>query len=257
MNVTFNMPHWRWLGSVMVLLLAAGHSLAGVYMKFEDVPGEVADGRFAGWSEVVGVAQRVVRPVDVSVPPVPTSATFGCVISKRIDKMTPLLVKRCGEGLVLPRVVLAYAEGGAVVYRVVLEGVLVSSVNQSLGGREGDQPLEEVSFNFTKASWSAIEVGGGDEVAGGVTTRFDLAAGTGTQKSRLAFRAEVETETVPGQLRLRCPVEQGQKYRLAMTGDFKGDWVTILEFTAEEDGIVEKIVRDVPPVVFLRFEEVE
>ena len=244
--------------ALMVMWLLIGPASAGsIYIKIDSVPGDEREGRFTGWSEVVSLAHGVAVTQDPTVPPAPTPPTFTCRVGKRIDQATPFLVERCGTGLVLGRVTLAYAEGGAALYRIVLEEVTVESVGQRVDDAPEALPVEEISLRFRKASWSAIDVTEVDEIVGGLTTHFDLALGTGELKPRLAFRASVDTEAEPGTLRIRCPVEQGRRYRLAMTTELRGAWATVIEFTAERDGIFEHVLRSLPGVAFMRVEELD
>lgn len=251
----------RWLGGVRAACLAATVWLgttvsgwAGMYIKYEGIDGELPDGRFAKWSEVVGVGSKTERAPATTDPPPPP--TFEFVVRKRIDKASPLLLKRCAEGTAIGRVALVYEAEGSVQYRVVLEDVLISSLRQ---GVPDDQPGglgEEVTMKFSRATWTCVAVGGG-EVVGGQKASFDLLLGTGEKSERPPFRAVVATTDDPKLLRVRCPVEKGHRYRVSMTQDFKGGWAPLLEFTAETDGEVEQVVRELPPVAFIRVEELD
>jgi len=244
--------HWRSGAAAAVMLFwLAGTATAAVYIKFDGVPGEASATRFADWTEVVGVSQRVVREGDTTAVPV-----LGLEIQKRIDKASPLLMKKCGEGAIIPRVIVVYEESGAAKFRLVLEDVRIGSIAQQGGGDAG-QVMESVGLEFRRATWSSIDVGTGGDVKGGTSTTFDAATATGSEKSRPAFRAEVDAGVDPGVIRLRCPVEKGHRYRVAITDGLKGPWQTVLEFTAADDGVAEQTVRNLPATAFLRVEEIE
>lgn len=252
----FRRRGWRsvWMAaSVWVGMAVSGW--AAMYMKIEGIDGEVADGRFAKWSEVIGVGSKAERPAATTDPPPPP--TFEFVVRKVMDKSSPLLMKRCAEGVAMGRVALIYEEGGKVVYRVVLEDVLISSFRQEVPQSGGGGLVETVSMKFSRATWSSILIGDGQEVIGGQSATFDAALGTGGQSERPPFRAVVAPSDDPKLLRLRCPVEKGHRYRVSMTQDLKGGWATLVEFTAETDGVVEQAVRNLPPVAFVRVEELD
>lgn len=241
------------VASMWVALALSGW--AGVYMKIEGVDGEVADGPFAKWSQVVGVGSKTERPVATTDPPPPP--TFEFVVRKRVDKSSPVLLTRCAEGVAVGRVALIYEEGGKVMYRVVLEDVLISSFRQGVPESGEAGLVEEVSMKFVRATWSSILIGDGEEVIGGQSASFDAVLGTGGQSERPPFRAVVAPSDDPKLLRLRCPVEKGHRYRVSMTQDLKGGWATLMEFTAETDGVVEQALRQLPPVAFVRVEELD
>lgn len=243
-----------WAAALAMSVLLAGPVHAAAYLKFDQVTGESSAARFDGWSEVLGVSHKVSLTGGATQPGKPV---FECVIRKRIDKATPELLRRCANGTVIERATFVYEEAGAVLYRVVFEEVRISSVRQTFSGPGDPVPVEEVSLSFKRAAWSSQEVGEGGEVVGGETTRFDDDTGKGEVKTRRPFRAEVAADREPGVLRLSCPVEKGHRYRLAMSTDLKGQWQTVLEFTATGDGVVERTVTNLPSVAFLRFEEVE
>lgn len=260
-------PWPRWLPLILMFLLAGAIQFAGtargaVYMKIEGVAADTSDARFSGWSRVLGLGQKVERVANPDDPTQPPISVTSCLVRKRIDQVTPGLLKRCGEGTPITRVVFLFEENGVVLYRVVLENVLVSSLRlgaaEPEGGEEGSVPMEQLSLNFTKISWSSVLIGDRGEVLGGSSTSFDSTTGAGADKDRLPFRAEVSTVGgEAGVVRLRCPVEKGRRYRVAMAPDLAGQWQPALEFTAEEDGVSEQTIRNLPPVAFLRIEEIE
>jgi len=69
------------------------------------------------------------------------------VITKEIDKASPLLGRLAASGAPIPEVDVELPQGGAGMRRYVLQNVMVSSI-QSVGG--GDRPMESISFTYQK-----------------------------------------------------------------------------------------------------------
>jgi type VI secretion system Hcp family effector len=71
------------------------------------------------------------------------------VITKELDKSSPMLAKLMSSGTPIPEVDVELAQGrsGAGMKRYVLKEVMVSSIQRAGGG---DRPMESVSFNYQK-----------------------------------------------------------------------------------------------------------
>ncbi|MES2469737.1 MAG: type VI secretion system tube protein Hcp [Verrucomicrobiota bacterium] len=235
----------------LALLAMAGEACAAIdaFIKFEGIPGEIADGRFAGWSPVISLgAQATVPPI---IPPAtdPGNTVFGFSVRKSCDKTTPQIAERVATGLIVPRVTLALMDGLSPVLRITLLDVQVSACSIAGGA---SQPVEEVSFTYQKIEWSNT-----DREGGGQTATFDVAANLGSSKPRLPFRASFERSPADSSLHVTCPVESGHRYRVRSNTSLDGAWQTVSEFTATEDGTMDQVIRISGNTLFLRVEEME
>ena len=82
------------------------------------------------------------------------------VITKEIDKASPLLAKIQKTGELLPAVHLIFAgdlngDGKQDLYKVTLTDVMISGISISSGG---DRPTESISMNFSKIEYNYKEI---------------------------------------------------------------------------------------------------
>ena len=249
---------WRVLAvAALVGLAGLGSARAAAYIKFDGIDGESQHKGHEKWTELTSFSGNVARAEDPATgTPV---ATLSVVVRKRIDKSSPLLMKRCGDGSVIPHANVIFTEGtGGVSYRVTFKEVLVSSFQMSAPGEDG-LPVEQLTLNFTKIEWTHRELDARGGPLGGIAGLFDASTQTGAEKIRPAFRAEIGTGPNGRGLRVSCPVEEGRRYRILASSGLSGDWEPVLEFTAEADGTFAQDLNPglLLPASFLKFEEVE
>jgi len=153
--------------SVPLVSLVAVQSVdAAIYMKFGDIKGESTDSNHIEWADIESFSWGIACE--------PTSPTGGggttvkpLVITKRIDKSSPLLMLSCGTGQPIPEVTLELEDpsrnGGDSYYKITFEDVIVSSFQS--GPTDGDSlPTESVSFNYTKITWTYYPADGSPPV---------------------------------------------------------------------------------------------
>jgi len=70
------------------------------------------------------------------------------VITKELDKSTPLLQRLAASGAPIPEVDVELSQGGAGMRRYVLKNVMISSIQRASSG--GDRPMESISFTYQK-----------------------------------------------------------------------------------------------------------
>ena len=242
----------RWVPvCAMALLAMAVEVRAEVYLKMDGIPGEVADGRFAGWTQLRSATASLVIPEIVPPATTPGPTVFGMEISKAPDRSSPELTVRCASAQVIPRITLAFIDGQTAYLRLTLRDVRITEVSLQGGG---SQETESVSFTYQKIEWSTTDRDGDGS---GLTAAFDIPLQTGITKPRLPFRATLGPGAAGGDLHLTCPVEAGHTYRVRSNTTLTGQWQTVSEFTPTADGTVDQVIRLSGSALFLRVEEVE
>lgn len=246
---------WRasgWILCCGVLLGLVDPGVAGMdyYLKIKDVPGEITEGAFTGWTRLSGLSAEVDHPPATRTTP--TKADVRIHFRKEPGRLSPGLMLRCADGSMAPRMILVCMDGGKPTLRLTLSDVKIVSFQA-----EADKgpPTEDFGCTFRAIEWSYAER---DGASGGNTAAFDIASQLGSIKPRVPFRAILEgVQREPGNLKLTCPVEAGHRYRVSGSLRLSEAWNTLHEFTAEIDGVMEVVVPRTGPLLFLRVEEVE
>jgi type VI secretion system secreted protein Hcp len=104
------------------------------------------------------------------------------VISKKVDKISPFLVRDAAAGITIPSVEIKFANTGKdlSVYHVVrLENVLISGYlldhSDSASTSENDsKPIETITLNFTKLEVTNTPYGKDHKACSPVTAGYDL-----------------------------------------------------------------------------------
>ncbi|HEX8393367.1 MAG TPA: type VI secretion system tube protein Hcp [Longimicrobium sp.] len=147
-----------------------------ILMKIENVPGTSLMTGFTGQIEAMSYSHGVAMQVtgDVS----NTERTSGkprhqdFMITKYLDKASPLLNQKCCEGTDLGTVLITVGrnDNGSVIPLIVytLSNAVLSSVN--VGGGGGDKPVESLALNYSGIKWDFTaqkEAGGKDGTVAG------------------------------------------------------------------------------------------
>lgn len=151
--------------------------MTDAYLKIEGIPGESTAANFKDWIEVVSYSHGVSQPAAAAVSTAGGASVGRCehgdfMITKELDKASPILAQKCSEGAHLKEITLTLCrstEGGQVQYmEYKLSNVIISSV--AVGGSNQGLPAETVGLNYGKIEWKYTiqkrEGGGG----GGNTT---------------------------------------------------------------------------------------
>jgi type VI secretion system secreted protein Hcp len=135
-------------------------AFAPIYMKYDGIDGDVAARGREGWIEVQsyswGAAQPGAAALTVSQPP-RAQGPGMIVLRKRIDKATPLLARSLTNRQRAPRVTVEVPApaGQQGYYTYTLEDVVISSVTPA-GAAGGAMPMESISFNYSKITWTHV-----------------------------------------------------------------------------------------------------
>ncbi len=215
----------------------------GLFMKLQGVE---------AWSALTGASSEMKAPTATE----PVAAS-GFRVTKHPDKTSPLLLKACGAGAVLPRVTLAWQDAAGTVFRITLENALVTSFTTSLPA-DGPAPVEECVFRYSTVEWSWFGPDGAENNLGGLGARLDVPTGQAAEKTYQPFRAVFDPAAgQPPMLRVTCPVDRGRTYRISASATLDGQWQKLEEFTATEDGRMERLLNQNAGRLFLRVEALD
>ena len=154
------------------------------FLQIEGIPGESTDAAHQGWIEILSFNHAVVQPAGAAQSRIGgrTGARVDVedfVITKVVDKATPLLHLFCCQGKHIPtvKVELCEATGDKHAYmRYTMTDVIVSSVRPSGVANEEvyARPIEEVSFNFGTIQWEYVPVDHTGKVGAAVVAGWSL-----------------------------------------------------------------------------------
>lgn len=142
-------------------ILASGVATAApIYMKYEGIPGDANAAGHEKWIEVQSV-QWSVQPPAAPAAPAPAGVAAGgpgrIVLSRKVDKASPLLSRAATSGKVVPTAQLDMPKttvGGSSPYmRYELKNVMVTSYSASGPAAGGSVPMESLSLNYAKIEY--------------------------------------------------------------------------------------------------------
>lgn len=130
------------------------------FLKIDEVEGESTDARHPNEIEVLSFSYNILVPPSTgggggAGASKPTLSDL--VISKRLDKATPLLHQRSAQGTHFRTAVLTLRTAGVsgfVFYQVKLTDVRITSISTiGVAGPDNDRPVETVALGFNKIEW--------------------------------------------------------------------------------------------------------
>jgi type VI secretion system secreted protein Hcp len=134
-----------------------------MFVKIGDIKGESQDARHADWIDVLsfhhGMAQAFAPAAGGAGAGKTNFEDF--VITKRLDKASPLLMKACAMGQHIPEVDLELVtqQTRAVYMKYTLKDCLVSSVHVTgVAATPDARPVEEVHLGFAQIQWTYTPV---------------------------------------------------------------------------------------------------
>lgn len=146
--------------------------LAGMFIRFEGVDGEVQSGSYRGWCNALSFSQGQ----SLSDSRIGTTRQRGnvvfedIVVVKELDKASPKLAEAVCKGKVFPKVEIhltrSYTNTGLVTYYTYeLNNVLIVGYRIGGSGYSEHIPTEEISLSFEeiKVTYTEIDEGGGSK----------------------------------------------------------------------------------------------
>jgi type VI secretion system secreted protein Hcp len=233
------------IGTTLLPLSSPG----AAYMKLGDIKGEATDAAHKEWINLSSFAHGITEQRD-SASGLPTGKRRHkpVVITKPVDKATPLMLELLTQGGVVPFVRLDFVADGPRprFYQITLENVLVSSYQT--GGSAGDEvPTESFSLNYEKIKWTYTEFdqdGRGDRdhsfywnLLTEIGTTDELPAGS--------FRVSggSESSATPGaEFKLKWTGFEEFLYKIYVSEEAAGPYRFLQDYQPEQDGNQELIL---------------
>ena len=144
------------------------------YLKIDGIAGEALDSSHKDWIEINDFKYMVEQTIS-STASSAGGATAGksnfpdFTISKHVDKASPKLFELCASGKHIKNVVIHVNRAGGKqekYLQIKLEEVLITAVS-AFGSNHDDLPIEHVSFNYGRISFTYIQQSRATGQAGG------------------------------------------------------------------------------------------
>lgn len=138
---------------------------AAGYLKIGDIKGESIDQAHEEWIEIESFSWgiRCEPSSDGTVAP----EVKPVIITKYIDKSSPILMLACGVGGAIPEATIALTldgrNEGRDYYKVTFHDVLVSSFTSGPNSVD-EPPTESISLNYAKVTWTYYPADGSEPV---------------------------------------------------------------------------------------------
>jgi type VI secretion system secreted protein Hcp len=161
-------------------------AMGAVFAKYDGIDGESQDRDHKNWIEILSFGHSVFQEVSQiggARNGSSRSSRTDFVMSKRLDKSSPLLAVACCTGEHIPEVTLELTANSVsrplLFLRIKLTNVIVSSFN--MGGTEGEDgpPVEEITLNYEKIEWTYFLYDDKGAKINETTTSWNFATGTG------------------------------------------------------------------------------
>lgn len=154
------------------------------FMKLGDIKGESTDQGHKDWILIESMSASVLRDIPAGARDNERvrgrTTASDVVVVRQLDKSSVKLQAACANGTFFKEVLIhlcAQVKNKAEPYiEYKLENVIVTSYSFS-GNAEGGKPIEQLSMNYTKATWTFSQINKDTgAVEGKVPESFDLGA---------------------------------------------------------------------------------
>ena len=168
------------LGSMLI-----SPAMGAVFVKYDGIDGESQDKDHKDWIDLLSFGHSVFQEVPEtggSRNGSSRSSRTDLVLSKRIDKSSPLLAVACCTGEHIPAVTLELTANGVVgrpllSLRIKLTNVIVSSFDMEGTGDEDAPPVEQITLNYEKIEWTYFLYDDKGTKIKEITTSWNFATG--------------------------------------------------------------------------------
>ena len=152
-----------------------------IFLKVDGIKGESTSNQGKDEIEVLSYSHGIAMPVAHSVSG--GQRTHGraqvqdFTINKHVDATSPVFMKYCADGINIKTMTLRHlradtlADKAVPLFTIDMDNVLVTSVS----GGGSDQPMESISFNFSKVTWTYGAQTTDAKAAGVVSHSYDIA----------------------------------------------------------------------------------
>ena len=146
----------------------------GAFMQIQGAPGSSTDATHPGWIQLLSFNLGVQSPRDPqSGLPTGKRQHEPIVVTKAVDKSSPILLQASSTRRVIPQVVIELVtRDGSKKYSITLTKAVVTSIKMSSGG---DRPSESISLDFETIEYRYTPQKPDGAVGGSATTAtYDL-----------------------------------------------------------------------------------
>ena len=158
------------------------------FLSIEGLPGECLDKNHKNWIELFSFSHSVNQVADSSASAAGVRTGGKCDhgdfhLTKKLDKCSPFLLNKCCTGKHYPKATVEVCRNTGekeVLYKIEFDHVVVSGV--SCGGGQGQSdPMESVSFSYSKIKWNyfPIDPGTGKKAGGTASAWWDIQQNAG------------------------------------------------------------------------------
>ena len=147
----------------MTLIGTSEEAEAAAYLKMGDIKGETTEKNHSEWIDVLSFSHSMENAVSSSSSggsrSVGKAFLTDLVITKTLDKSSPLIAKSLTSGSNIPSVEIHLTNGVGVIYlKYELVNVIISSYSMSGVGGSGVYPTESISLNYQKIKMTYSEI---------------------------------------------------------------------------------------------------
>jgi type VI secretion system secreted protein Hcp len=231
--------------------VSPARAAADYLLEIEGIPGEVASAPHQDWIAVRSFQSGVTNP-----PGSPRPGSTGFVLTKQIDKATPLLMLACAQGQRLDRARLEVVRQGTnqplKFFVIEMEDVLITSFGQTAREDANDR-TEEVMLDAGRFTMTYFRFDLDDQPVEDLSVYWDFIRNEGGIISN--FKVVVAREN--NQLRLTWPAQAGRTYHVHGSTSVDGTFGVDQTITATETGPLSTTMPFTSPNRFFYVEEVQ
>lgn len=143
------------------------------FMKIGDIKGESTDDKHRDWISLLSFSQGLESKTRSAAGRMGMSKPEfqDLVITKSLDRSSPLLMSMAVSGEVIPEVILELTGADRNSYYIIkMENAMITSITSGGECTPDCRAMEEVSFNYTRITWEYHE----GKAATGIKTGWDL-----------------------------------------------------------------------------------
>jgi type VI secretion system secreted protein Hcp len=155
-------------------------ALSDIFLEIAGIEGESQDRDHKGQIDVLSWSWGVSRSVDINSVGSSSSASFNdFVITKRVDKSSPVLFGRCASSARLDSIILWVRASGTNndYLKITMTDVYVSGIS-STGSIETEQASESISFIYSTIQTVYYPTNSDGSLGSGVSSGWDLITNT-------------------------------------------------------------------------------
>jgi type VI secretion system secreted protein Hcp len=203
--------------TLLCLALSSMTGNGAAFLKLGDIKGEATDNAHRDWIIIESMNHSISAPPGASAGlPTGKRQHKPFVITKPVDKATPLLFGACTGGGTIPMARLEFVSPGPrpQYYKVTFKNVLVSSYKT--GSSSADSlPMESFSLNYEEIKWTYTQFSPEDQPLRDHSFYWNLLAETGEfdELPPGSFRVSNGSSTSPGGKVLMLEWEGFEEFR--------------------------------------------